>query len=574
MSKYLLCGVALLLAVSVRADEPAAESVELPASVREYLADRYFDGCDPADARIDKAVEKLEVPAAIIEHISANEWEAGQLKNFAADKLHLLVKTPKGETRSITFRNGGARNDRALSPDRERIMRRLYSDAAFSGPEAEELKLARADKPDPDKTLKAAIAKLDDKHVLDADTLKRAADNLAAARDGGAEIAIALAALTRTSRAVENCWAGVWLLSRMDKMNFDREEGDGSINDLQVVDARTFFENVFYATRARAEFPWNATCTDSDFLQQVLSPRGTGEPLQRWRRHYFEALEPELRDLTEAQAAIDLARNVSYDFFRYEGATTWEDFGMLTALAVTEGRCEDCSNVENCMLRAAGFPAAQAITPWWGHQDGNHAWTVIPSLDGGSNGNGSGAAKVYLKTWDKLEDITAVNTEVTDIPVELDEGVTGEKAALLVWNYEEWRVIARSVIEGRKVTFKNVGRARAFVFLVQAEHSADRLVAVIGGKVEQLSNPADATPGEASFELKLAAKCELGEFSADGTYKLWTSTSTGWQEAAHKRDEAGGLSFQCDPARLYRIEGPGINPRTWVARADGTFVRF
>jgi hypothetical protein len=563
----------LVLAPStvIRADGSAPKT-DLPAKVREYLAKTYFDDCDPADARIDKAVEVLRVPDSMLEHIRANEWEAGQLTNFATNKLHLLVKTPAGEARSIVFRDGSPRNNRALSPDRERILRRLYGDAAFSAPEAEVLKLARADaQQDPAAILKLALARLDDKHALDEATIKRATDNLARSAGQGRELAIGLNALGRTKYPVDDTWAGLWLLSRLDVMDFDREDGKGSINDLQTMDARTFFENVSLATRARKEFPWGAKCTDSDFLQQVLSPRGTGEPLQRWRRHFFEAMEPELRELDDAAAAINLARTAAYDFFRYEGATTWEDYGMLTALAVHEGRCEDCSNVENCMLRAAGFPAAQAFTPWWGHQDGNHAWTVIPSVDGGKHGDGAPAAKVYLKTWDKLEDITKANTAVVDVPVELDEGVTGEKAALHVWNHEEWRIVARSVIEGRKVVFKDVGCSRDFVFLVRADNSADRLVSLAGGKAELLANP--ELPGDGKFKMTLATKSELGEFATSEPCKLLVSTSAGWIEVPLVREDEG-VSFSCDPHALYRFECKGIHARPFRVRADKSLQRY
>ena len=517
------------------------------------------------------------MPEAILSHIRENEWESGQLENFATDKLQLILTTPSGEVHSLVFRDGKKRNDRKLTPERARVLRRLYSDEAFSAPEAKPLADVRKVQLDkPSVVLEAAIKALDDKHKLDDETLQRARKNMTAARKGGAELAIALAALGATAHAVDNQWAGIWLISRLDRMGFWREEDEGSIEDLQGMDARTFYENVVYATKARLELPWGGKCSDKDFLQQVLSPRGTGEPLQRWRKHYYCALEPELKNLKEGDAdkAIALARGAAYDFFQYYGDTTWEDFGMLTALAVHEGRCEDCSNVENCMLRAAGLPAAQAFTPWWGRGNGNHAWTVIPSIDGGKNGNGRKAVKVYLKTWDKLEDITAVNTTVIDLPVELDEGVKGEKAELNVWNADEWRLVARSEIEGSKVTFKDVGASLPFVLLVSAEGSTDRLLTIVDGKVNLLNNAADTKPGADVFALEFEKGCDLGEFEPDEDYVIYMQTSDGWQEVEGERPSTGGLSFQCDPHRLYRIEGAGINARPFTAKAgeDGPVV--
>lgn len=562
--------VLLLIVAPTHANdvEQAPEQGTLPLKVREYIASKYFDDIDPEDQRITDSVEILSVPEAILKHVRENEWEQGQLKNFATNKLHVTVTTPSGEVRSIVFRDGNKRNDRKLTPERERVLRRLYSADGFTAPEAAQLASARLAKlPMSGDVLEQAIGALDEKHKLDDETLKRARENMKNAKDAGRELAIALRALGKSEHAAENLWAGVWLISRLDAMAFWRENDEGSIEDLEAMDARTFYENVFYATKARTDFPWGRECKDADFLQQVLSPRGTGEPLQRWRRHFFTALAPELKDLTkdDANKAIELARGATYDFFQYYGDTTWEDFGMLTALAVHEGRCEDCSNVENCMLRAAGLPAAQAFTPWWGRGNGNHAWTVIPSIDGGKNGNGGKAVKVYLKTWDKLEDITAANTEVVEVAVELDESVTGEKAGLNVWNAEEWRLVARSKIEGRNVVFKDVGRRLPFVLLVTAENSVDRLLTIVDGKVRFLDNSPYKAAGEAAFTVELEKSCDLGEFEPDEEYTVFVQTVDGWQEIESERLSTGGLSFSCDPQRLYNVEGAGINARPFTA---------
>ena len=77
---------------------------------------------------------------------------------------------------------------------------------------------------------------------------------------------------------------------------------------------------------------------------------------------------------------------------------------------------------------------------------------------------------------------------VIDLPVELDEGVKGEKAELNVWNADEWRLVARSEIEGSKVTFKDVGASLPFVLLVSAELDeimslSDRIAVMYHGEI-------------------------------------------------------------------------------------------
>lgn len=552
------------------ADEKDSSCI-LPEDVRKYVVERYFKDSTPEDEVINKAVEILTTPESIIKHVEQVEWESGQLDRFAVNKLSFILKTPAGEDRSLVFRDGKKRKDALLTPARTRILTRMYNDTAFSASEHTELSEAKKLKElNPVATLETAIKAASAEYEFDDETLKRARENLSSAKDAGSEFAIGLAALANVEHAVHNQWAAIWLISRMDKMSFRREGGEGSIPDLQAMDAQTFFENVYYATKARKNFPWGKLCNDSDFLEYVLSPRGSGEPIQRWRRHFFKALEPELKGKSEADAkdVVKLVIAATYDFYQYEGDTTWEDFGMLTALAVHEGRCEDCSNVENCMLRSVGFPAAQAFTPWWGHSNGNHAWTVVPSLDKGKNNNGKRAAKVYLKTWDKYVDVTAINTKVTEVTVEFDEGVTAERASLSVWNHEEWRSIARTDIDKCKAVFNDVGCKLNFVLLFRAEGSSDKLVKIVDGKVMHILNHESTAPSEKAFELEFDKSCKLGEFDPSEEYSVEIHTSKGWLKIDSTRAQTGSVSFKCDPERLYRLVGKGMRDRPFVAEFD------
>jgi hypothetical protein len=125
--------------------------------------------------------------------------------------------------------------------------------------------------------------------------------------------------------------------------------------------------------------------------------------------------------------------------------------------------------------------------------------------------------------------------------------------------------VARSKLAGRNVTFKDVGRSRNFVLLVRADESADRLLTLIDGKAAQLSNPAGTEPGEGAFECVFEKACDLGEFQPDAEYEVQVHTSSGWQAIESERVATGALSFQCDPRRLYRIMGEGINSRPFTA---------
>ncbi|MBX3474290.1 MAG: hypothetical protein KF754_07900 [Planctomycetes bacterium] len=563
----LVIAIALLVAVAVStiaqdAPQPTAREALLAQVGKTWLKD-----VKPEDRAA--RIEFLEIPQSIREHIVANEWEKAQLERFTKDRAYALVAAPDGDY-AIHFRGPHQRSTRKLDAARARILRRLYNDAAFAAPCAPELEAWLKAEVDVQAVFSDAVARACDdvKFRPDGDTLRRARVNLLAEGTSREAIARALGALAKVDHAPECCWAAIWLISRMDLMTFHREKGEGSVNDLVAMDARCFFENVWYAVKARHDFAWGCEVPDKDFLNYVLSPRGTGEPLQRWRRHFYEALAPELVGKTRDEA-INLATTVVYDFYQYEGDTTWEDFGMLTALAVHEGRCEDCSNVECCMLRAVCIPGAQAFTPWWGHGDGNHAWTWIPSFGKGS-GDGAGAVKVYTKTWDGLDDVTDQNTPVTRFECDAPADAT-EKLQLLVWNHDEWRLVARAMPANGKAVFEKVGNRKHFALLVRTPGGKDRMV-VLGPKSEpRWLNNAEKVEGGADFTFE--KQSPLGEFQPDRQYQMQVWTTAGWQDLASERVSTGALKFKAAQDRLYRLKAEGINGRPFtIEEIDGEFA--
>jgi hypothetical protein len=570
MKRQLFIALCFFLPMPAMASESPAQ---LPAKVREFLAEKYLGGMDPSDPRLLEAVEVIPPPQAALIEAGRIPWEDGQLKRFARDKLFLFLTCADGKRRALMFRKGKKRMDKPLEPGVERVLRRLYASDSLAAAADPKLLAWQARKDiNPASTLDRVLSRLTRQgRGHDEETCKRARSNLAASRGGGRSLAAALGALGESHNALENLWAGTWLLSRMDRMAFHRKNRTGSIKDLDAMDGRTFFENVAYAVKARKTFPWGQGVSDHHFLQHVLSPRGTGEPLQRWRRHFYEALAPEMAGMTaeDSTKAVKFATTCCYTFFRYEGATTWEDFGMLTALAVHEGRCEDCSNVENAMIRAIGLPACQAFTPYWAHADGNHAWTVVPSLPKGRR-DGKKGAKIYIKTWDGLEDVTDLNTKVTTLTLPT-KATPGVRAALTVWNMDKWRVVARSTVGKGTVEFQKVGCGRNFVFAVQVKGEEDRLVRVLtDGTFTLLDNRESLTPEAGTLHLEFDKSGKLGEFRPDEEYRVMVHTVKGWKDIPSERLSTGAVGFGAETDRLYRVWGKGLRDRPFTVTKDET----
>ncbi|KAA0213421.1 transglutaminase domain-containing protein [bacterium] len=575
MNRLALSLVALALAATVsnvlaeeaKGAESAEQRPKLNAAAREYLLQEHFKS---APQTLDGALEFLEMPPSIREHCAAEAWEKGQLEKFGVNRQFFLARCPDGKTRAFHFRGDERRNERELTPAQVRVLRRLYSDAAFTAPPPAEFARVRerGRLQGLDETLLVARARCEAAGFkLDEATLARLDRNQKADTTRRGELALALSALAECENAGELCWAALWTISRMDAMSFAREDRSLSKGDLATVEARAFFENVYYAVKARREMPWGRSVSERDFLHHVLSPRGTGEPAQRWRRQFYEALAPELKDVKDPAEAIKLATDVVYSFFQYEGDTTWEDFGMLTALAVHEGRCEDCSNVENCMLRAVGLPACQAYTPWWGNGDGNHAWTEIPGLRKVSgDGTGGGAVKIFIKTWDGLDDVTDQYVTVTRLEV----AATGDgQASLNVFNHEQWRTLARTPVAQGKALFEKIGCRKPFALVVKVEGMPDRAFAVETDKSVRPLLSGQAQDG--LFEARFEKQCVLGEFRPDKPVKVQVWSADGWQEVSAQRVSTGAIQFMASQDCLYRLVGEGLRDRPFtLTQAEGT----
>lgn len=552
------------------APAPASKTVAMPEALRAYLVERYFIGLDPHDPRIDAAVEPLTASPAILEHVAALPWEKQQLERFGDSKrFFALVRTPGEEPHTIHVRGEAIRSDRTLDEARVRVLRRLYQGKGFLAPAAKELAAWEGKAVDAGAALEKAAALA--KPAPDEGTVARAKKNIGAPGTRADELGRALMALAETAGAPELCRAAVWVISRMDGMTFYRFKADESgmdpetsVNDLKSVDARTFYENIFYAVKAKNELPWGPDLSDHDFLHFVLSPRGTGEPLQRWRRTYFEALFPEVRHFArkDVDKAIALATAACYDFFQYEGDTTWEDFGPLTALAVHEGRCEDCSNVENAMLRAIAVPGCQAFTPFWAAGDGNHAWTWVPAF-GVECGEGRSAVKLFVKTWDELEDVTERYVPVTRLEFDSADG----EAQLMVWNMDEWRRVAKAAAKGGKAVFEKVGCPRDFALAVKLP-GADGVKAFAlapGGAMRFLD---DGAPGAGELAAVVKEEPPANPEWANPYAGVETWTAGGWKEIASEAKGEYARAFAADGNRLYRVKRAKGYGRPFVVARD------
>jgi len=141
------------------------------------------------------------------------------------------------------------------------------------------------------------------------------------------------------------------------------------------------YDHVTLSVQARHEFPWGPIIGDDLFLPYVLPHCVAQEPLENWRRPFYEELRERVKACSTAtQAALEINRwcNESVTYV----PTSWRDMGPLTTRKVGVGRCEEEMIFYICAARSVGIPARSCYTPLWGFMDSNHAWVEVWA-DGG-----------------------------------------------------------------------------------------------------------------------------------------------------------------------------------------------
>lgn len=143
--------------------------------------------------------------------------------------------------------------------------------------------------------------------------------------------------------------------------------------DRMSMSAADLRENLDYAFLARQSMPWGRTVPWDVFVHYVLPHRASQEPFQPHRAMLFTQLAPLCQTAASMEEA--LSRVGAWCAARAEyRPTSRRDLGVRSILTGGWGRCEETNILFMAAARAVGLPVRQAMTPWWQHADGNHAW--------------------------------------------------------------------------------------------------------------------------------------------------------------------------------------------------------
>jgi transglutaminase-like putative cysteine protease len=147
------------------------------------------------------------------------------------------------------------------------------------------------------------------------------------------------------------------------------------LGDLASMSGDDLLENVRLAEKARGEFTWSSQVSAELYRFFILPHRCTQEPFVYWRKPFQDELAPRVRNLSMTAAALEV-NHWCHEKATYKPSDS-RDQDPLTTIRAGLGRCEEEMILAICALRSVGIPARQCYTPYWAHQDDNHAWVEV-----------------------------------------------------------------------------------------------------------------------------------------------------------------------------------------------------
>ncbi len=155
---------------------------------------------------------------------------------------------------------------------------------------------------------------------------------------------------------------------------------NSSDGDLAVLTPDFIDENIEYAILAK-ELPFNKNVSEELFLHYVLPPRMSQEPFEQWRKVFYDALYPRVKDCKTIREAV-LEVDLWYNEGCYFKQTSGRDMPPLSCIKWSWGRCEEMMILFMAAGRSVGIPVRSVSAPYWSFTDSNHAWVEVWTEDG------------------------------------------------------------------------------------------------------------------------------------------------------------------------------------------------
>lgn len=149
--------------------------------------------------------------------------------------------------------------------------------------------------------------------------------------------------------------------------------------DAKSLSADFLLENVKYAYKARAEFPWAKSVPDSVFLNDVVAYANLNENRESWRKDFYERFKKYVAPCKTMREAIDSVNKNVRDELLVDYNTKREkpDQAPYESMRQHMASCSGLSILLTDAFRAVGIPSRVAGTPAWHDDRGNHNWNEV-----------------------------------------------------------------------------------------------------------------------------------------------------------------------------------------------------
>ncbi|WP_419514653.1 transglutaminase-like domain-containing protein [Leyella stercorea] len=149
--------------------------------------------------------------------------------------------------------------------------------------------------------------------------------------------------------------------------------------DAKSLSAEFLLENVEYAYKARAEFPWAKEVPDSVFLNDVVAYANLNENRESWRKDFYERFKKYVASCKTMREAIDSVNKNVRDELLVDYNTKREkpDQAPYESMRQHMASCSGLSILLTDAFRAVGIPSRVAGTPAWHDDRGNHNWNEV-----------------------------------------------------------------------------------------------------------------------------------------------------------------------------------------------------
>lgn len=274
------------------------------------------------------------------------------------------------------------------------------------------------------------------------------------------------------------------------------------VYDAKVITADYLIENIDLAFKAWQERPWSKSISFEEFCEWILPYRIGNEPLENWRKPYYEKYSALLDSLYKGSdvivAADSLMRKLMKHGYVFNEELKLPRLGAMFLEKQCVGYCRETCDYTAYAFRSVGIPTGtdMLITT------GSHLWSAIkdstggvvatwfePLIRGGNDGRKKG--KVYRLCfgvqeekipgmWTEPEvprnlknpyvkDVTSDYFGENKTDIELQEKPSGKYVYVGIFSNLEWEAIDIADFHGRKATIKDVEPEVVYVPLAWSE---------------------------------------------------------------------------------------------------------